>query len=44
MDVYERELGWAFWAYKLDEHAETTALSAPLWSFRLVRGFFHIRG
>lgn len=37
MDVYERELGWAFWAYKLDDHAETTALSAPLWSFRLVR-------
>lgn len=35
MDVYERELGWAFWTYKLDEHAETTAESAPLWSFRL---------
>lgn len=35
MDVYERELGWSFWTYKLDKHAETTAESAPLWSFRL---------
>lgn len=37
MDVYERELGWSFWTWKLDQHAEATALSAPLWSFRLVR-------
>ena len=36
MDVYERELGWSFWTWKLDQHAEATALSAPLWSFRLV--------
>lgn len=35
MDVYERELGWSFWTYKLDSHAETTAESAALWSFRL---------
>lgn len=39
MDVYEKELGWSFWTYKLDDYAETTAESAPLWSFRLVRHF-----
>lgn len=37
IDVYERELGWSFWTWKLDKHAEGTAHSAPLWSFRLVR-------
>lgn len=37
IDVYERELGWSFWTWKLDQHAETTSESAGLWSFRLVR-------
>jgi hypothetical protein len=36
MDTYERELGWSFWAWKLDDQAEADALSARLWSFRLV--------
>lgn len=35
MDTYERELGWSFWAWKLDDQAEADALSARLWSFRL---------
>jgi hypothetical protein len=37
----ERELGWAFWTYKLDTQVEATEPSANFWSFRLAakRGF-----
>jgi len=34
LDTYERELGWVFWSYKLDDLAETDP-SAPTWSYRL---------
>ena len=33
--TYERELGWAFWTYKLDDVAENTNPSSHFWSFRL---------
>mmetsp|Transcript_40347 Transcript_40347/g.48902 ORF Transcript_40347/g.48902 Transcript_40347/m.48902 type:complete len:604 (+) Transcript_40347:132-1943(+) len=32
--MFEREIGWAFWTYKLDETAEQD-ISAPLWAFHL---------
>jgi hypothetical protein len=37
----ERELGWAFWTYKLDTLVEATEPSAYFWSFRLAakKGF-----
>jgi len=35
ISTYERELGWAFWTYKLDDTAETQDPSAVFWSFRL---------
>jgi hypothetical protein len=33
--TYERELGWAFWTYKLDAEAEEKDPSSHFWSFRL---------
>jgi hypothetical protein len=33
--TYERELGWAFWTYKLDDVAEKSDPSSHFWSFRL---------
>jgi hypothetical protein len=37
----ERELGWAFWTYKMDATVEATDPSAYFWSFRLAakKGF-----
>lgn len=35
ISTYERELGWSFWTYKLDEETERTQISALYWSFRL---------
>lgn len=37
----ERELGWAFWTYKLDSKVEATEPSSYFWSFRLAakKGF-----
>ncbi|KAK3287685.1 hypothetical protein CYMTET_4820 [Cymbomonas tetramitiformis] len=34
MSMFERELGWSFWTYKLDAGAQQDP-SAPLWSFPL---------
>jgi hypothetical protein len=31
----ERELGWAFWTYKVDDECEANEPSAAFWSFRL---------
>jgi hypothetical protein len=35
IDTYERELGWAFWSWKLDDVSESYDPSAVYWSFRL---------
>jgi len=35
IDTYERELGWAFWSFKLDAVAEAASPSAVYWSFRM---------
>jgi hypothetical protein len=42
ISTYERELGWCFWTYKLDDIVEATDLSASYWSFRLAasKGYF----
>merc|ERR1712070_1197915 len=42
MDMYERELGWSFWTYKLDDFAESNSPSARLWSFRLAVKYGYI--
>lgn len=41
ISTYERELGWAFWTYKVEDHAEEHEPSAAFWSFRLAmkKGF-----
>lgn len=41
INTYERELGWAFWTYKLDSELEESHPSANFWSFRLAakRGY-----
>jgi hypothetical protein len=35
IETYERELGWLFEAYKLDEQTEASHPSAVYWSFRM---------
>jgi hypothetical protein len=35
ISTYERELGWAFWTYKLEEHIEDSQPAAYFWSYRL---------
>lgn len=35
ISTYERELGWAFWTYKLEENIEDSQPSAYFWSYRL---------
>lgn len=33
--MYEREMGWAFWTWKLEDHAEKHEPAAKYWSFHL---------
>ncbi|CAM9169230.1 unnamed protein product [Discosporangium mesarthrocarpum] len=33
--MYEREMGWSFWTWKLDDYAEKNEVSATYWSFHL---------
>ena len=35
ISTYERELGWAFWTYKVEADLEATQPSAYFWSFHL---------
>lgn len=39
--VFEKELGWVFWAWKVDDVAKKD-ISAPLWSYSLAveTGYF----
>ncbi|CAM9161413.1 unnamed protein product, partial [Ascophyllum nodosum] len=35
LNTYERELGWAFWTWKLEDQLEKNEGAAKYWSFRL---------
>ena len=36
MSVFENELGWTFWTWKLSDYAEKMEISSMYWSFRLL--------
>lgn len=35
ISIFEKELGWSFWSWKLDEKAMKEEINAAFWSFKL---------